>query len=204
MSALVEEIGLSTLLWFLALGSVAGLFVGAALIVRPSWVAQMGKYINRWMSTRNPYRELERWIRLDNWFYQHHRVSGGLLLAGAVWAIVFFITSFDKHRYLADLSKVIHIPPQLIAGLLDAFVLMSMLGALFAALISLLLLLRPSLLREFDQFANQWISMRCTLKPMEVSRFSLDEYVSRNTHLAGILLLFGSLYILGMLVFWLR
>lgn len=204
MSALVKEIWLSTLLWFLALGSVAGLFVGAALIVRPGWVAQMGKYTNRWISTRNPYRELERWIELDNWFYQHHRVSGGLLLAGAVWSIVFFITSFDKHRYLADLSKVIHIPTQLIAGLLDAFVLMSMLGTLFAALISLLLLLRPSLLREFDQFASQWISMRRTLKPMEMSRFSLDGYVSRNTHLAGFFLLFGSLYILGMFVFWLH
>lgn len=203
MGTLTTEIALRTLLLFLMLGSIVGLLTGAVLIMRPDWMLRLSKYTNRWVSTRQLNRKLERTVKLDRWFYRHHQASGSLTLAGALWIIGFFTIAFDKPRSLAVLSKNAVIPPALMQWLLDALVVASLTGAVFAVIISLFLLLRPSLLRGFEQGANQWLSLRRALKPLEISRSGVDEYVLGHFRLIGILLLFGSLYTLVMFAFWL-
>jgi hypothetical protein len=93
MSSPLDDIGFHVLLQLMALSSIVGLIAGAALIVRPDWLVQMGKFSNRWISTRKVDRSLEQWVNLDKWFFQHHRASGSLMLAGAAWVIGFFIFS---------------------------------------------------------------------------------------------------------------
>ena len=88
-------------------------------------------------------------------------------------------------------------------GLLDALVLCVLLGALFALFVSLFLLRRPSLLKDFEQGANQWISLRRALRPLELPREGVDEYVFKFGPQAGILLVLGSLYTLALLTIWL-
>jgi hypothetical protein len=203
-TTLIDDIGFQALLQFTALASILGLIAGALLIVHPDWLAQLGNYTNRWVSTRKVDRSLEKWISLDNWFYRHHRASGSLLLAGAVWVIGYFIISFDKPSALAVLSRGSHVPAQLLDALLETFVIMSLMGAAFSIAVGLLLLMRPALLRDLGQGGNQWLSLRKTLKPVEIPRSGVDEYVFRNGRLAGTLLLLGSIYILGGLLLSLR
>lgn len=203
MGTLTTEIALRTLLLFLMLGSIAGLLTGAVLIMRPDWMLRLSKYTNRWVSTRQLNRKLERTVNLNRWFYRHHQASGSLTLVGALWIIGFFTIAFDKPKALAALPKNAVIPPALMEGLLDALVLASLTGAVFAVIISLFMLLRPSLLRGFEQGANQWLSLRRALKPLEISHSGVDEYVFRHVRLMGVLLLFGSLYTLAGLAFWL-
>jgi hypothetical protein len=204
MAALIGDIGFHAAIQFMALASVAGLIAGAMLIVRPGWLAQLGKYSNRWVSTRKLDSSLERWVSLDKWFYQHHLLSGSLMLAGALWVLAYFLISFDSHSLAAALSGGSNYPPQLVEGWLSAFVVICMGGAIFAVAIGFALLMRPSGLHEFDQRTNRWFSLRKTLKPAEVPRAGVDEYVFAHARLAGALLLAGSLYILVGLLFTLR
>ena len=124
------------------------------------------------------------------------------VLAGAVFILYYFTVTFDKPDILANLSRNTTVSPVLIEWLLDALVLAGMIGAAFALIIGLFLLFRPSLLRKFETGANQSASLRRALKPFEVPRSGLDEYVFRNVQLAGVLLLFGSLYTLVGLTAW--
>jgi hypothetical protein len=109
----------------------------------------------------------------------------------------------DRAGIISGLAKHYKLPLPLVGGLLDALVLTVLLGALFSALISLFLLLRPSMLRDFEQGANRWVSLRRALKPMEIPRAGVDEYVLQRSRQAGILLVLGSLYVLIMLTIWL-
>ena len=204
MSALIGDIGFHAAIQFMALASVAGLVAGAVLILRPEWLAQVGKYVNRWMSTRKLDRSLERWVSVDKWFYQHRVVSGSLILAGALWVLAYFLISFDNHNLAAALAGGTRYPPQIAEGLLSAFVVVCLGGAIFAVAIAFMLLMRPGTLHDFDQGTNQWFSLRKTLKPVEIPRAGVDEYVFGNARLAGALLLVSSLYILGGLLFSLR
>ena len=190
-------------LLFLMAGSIAGLFVGVALVLRPAWLLHVSRRANQWVATREISGFLERMVKVDRWFYRHHQASGMLLLAGAAFLVYFFTTRVDKLRIIIGFYREYAIPPAFTEVLLDSAVLSILLGASFALIISLFLLIRPSMLRGFEQGANQWISLRRALKPFEISRVGVDEYVFQNFQWAGVLLLFGSLYTLAGLTIWL-
>ena len=200
--SVTDTLLLRSLLLFLMLGSVAGLLAGVALILRPEWLLRLGKFANRWVSTRHLSKSLEHPINLDYWFYRYSRVSGALLLAGAIFIIYYFITSFDKLR-TANLFKNTTLSPELMEGLLDGLVLIMLVGGVLALIVGLFLLFRPSLLRGFEQKANRSASLRRALKPLEIPRSHVDEYIFRHVQLVGVLLVLGSVYTWVGLAAWL-
>jgi hypothetical protein len=189
-----------SLFMFLMLGSVAGLFAGAALLLRPGWLLHASKLVNRWISTRKWTRVLARSIALDAWFYRYNKYCGAILLTGSIYIVYFFIAVFDKTRSLDGVFKIEAIPRVLMGGLIDGLVLIALTGAVFVAMISLFLMLRPSLLREFEFHANKKASLRKGLRPLEMHHDNLDQYVFRHQRLAGALILAGSIYTLLILV----
>lgn len=203
MDPVVESLLLRSAVIFLLVGSLAGIGVGALLLWNPFRLRALGELLNRWISTRHLDRALEQTVAIDPWFYRYRHVSGVLTLLGAAYIIYFFTAGLDKVATVAGLARHYNLSLTLVAGLLDAFVLSALAGALLAAFVSLFLLLRPSLLRDFEQGANQWVSVRRALKPMEASHAGLDEYVFRHGRKAGVMLILGSLYVLALLLTWL-
>lgn len=199
---IAESLEVNLLLVFLALACMVGLLGGALLMLRPHWVERFGRHANRWISTRRFNNTLERIIDADKWFYRHHRASGWALLGGSGWIVGYFVLFFDKYRFIPVLSRIGNVPPAMVDGMLDSFVLFILLGAVCAAIIGLFLMLRPSLLRGFEAHANHWVSTRRALRPLEVPREGADGYVLRHGQLFGLLLLGGSLFMLGMLIVW--
>lgn len=203
MNPLVESLLLRSAVLFLVVGSLAGLLVGALLLWRPHRLRAVSDILNRWISTRSMDRPLERSVTLDPWFYRYRRTSGLLILLASGYIVYFFTVSLDRAGAIIGLSKRLGWPQGLTGGLLDALVLSAFLGALLAAFVSLFLLLRPSLLRDFEQGANQWISLRRALKPLEIARHGVDENVFRYARQAGVALILCSLYVIVILTFWL-
>jgi hypothetical protein len=201
--SVINKLLFHALLLFLMVGSMAGLFVGVALVLRPAWLLHANRYANRWIDLSPIANLLDQVIKVDHWFYRHHKASGISLLAGAVVLIYLFTVRFDKFSILIGLSRKFPIPPAFVEVLLDSVVLGIMLGATASLIISMFLLIRPSMLRGFEQDANQWISMRRFLVPFELYRDGVDEYVFQNVQMTGVLLLFGSLYTLAGLTIWL-
>ena len=126
------------------------------------------------------------------------------MLGGAIFLIYFFTTSLDKLNSLAGIFRNANIPPALMDGLLDGLVLIVLVGSVLALIVGLFLLFRPSLLRDIEQKANQTASLRRALKPLEIPRASVDEYVFRNMRWVGVLLIVGSFYTLVGLAIWLN
>lgn len=202
MDPMIESLLLRSAVLFLMLGSLAGLIVGALLIRSPQRLRAISNILNRWVSTRHIDQSLERSVNLDPWFYRHRRLSGGLILVASGYILYALTLNLDRANAIIGLAQRFGLPSVLVAGLLDALVLSALLGALLAAFVSLFLLMRPSSLRDFEQVSNRWVSMRRALKPMEVRREAVDEYVFRYSRQAGILLMLGSLYVLALLATW--
>ena len=202
--AVVYPALLRALLLSMMAGSVAGLLIGAALIVRPEWVVRMSRYANRWISTRGLERVLDKSFKVDRFFYRHSRTVGAVMLAGAVYIIYFFTAGINKPGVAIGLSRRFAVPPALMEVVLNAVSYGCLAGSAFALIISLFLLIRPSKLRGFEQGANQWLSSRRGLRPLEIPRSGVDEYVLHRSQRAGVLLLAGSLYVLVMLTIWAR
>jgi hypothetical protein len=187
---------------FLLAGSMAGLAVGALLVLNPQRIRAVSHILNRWVSTRRLNQALDRSVMVDPWFYRHHRFSGALILLAAVYILYVFSVGLDGKDAVLELSRRFNMSPVIVDWLLDALALSALLGALLAAFVSLFLLLRPSMLKDFEQVSNRWVSLRQGLKPVEVQREGLDEYVFRHSRASGILIMLGSLYILALLTTW--
>lgn len=202
MNPIVESLLLRSAILFLLLGSIAGLIVGAVLLYNPHRLRAVGNILNRWISTRHLNQALDRTFEVEPWFYRHHRASAGLILLASGYILYSFSVGLDRKIAVIELSRRFSLPTSLVGGLLDALVLSTLLGVLLAVFVSLFLLLRPSLLRDFEQASNRWLSLRRALKPMEVRRDGVDEYVFRHARETGILLMLGSLYVLALLTSW--
>jgi hypothetical protein len=203
MHPLIQSWLLQSLVVFLIVGSLAGMAVGVLLLLRPEGLQRVGQKLNRWISTRHLDQAMERTINLDPWFYRYRRVGGTLIFLGAVYVLYYFTVTLERASTIGDLAGYFKLPVSLVGALLDALVLSSILGALCAALVGLFLILRPSMLRDFEQVANQWVSLRRAMKPVEIRREGVDEYVFQRARQAGILLVLGSFYVLMMLTIWL-
>lgn len=202
MNPLVQSWLQQSSILFLITGSLAGMVVGALLLLRRQNLQLASQKLNRWISTRHLDQSLERTVAVDPFFYRHRRIGGALTLLGAFYILYFFALRMDRSGMIGGLAQYFKLPAALVSALLDALTLSALLGASVAALISLFLLLRPSLLRDFEQGANRWVSLRRALKPMEVQHLGMDEYVYKHSQQTGILLVLGSLYVLASLLFW--
>ncbi len=200
----IHSILLHAFLNFLILGSIAGLIVGVMLIFRPHWLARIGLFTNQWISTRQLNRTLETTITLDPWIYRYNRLSGAATFFGALYLLYFFTVSLDKNIAVAGLSQRFHVPVSYIGSLFDPLVLIAILGATFALLISLFVFFRPSMLKDFEGKANQWISLRHALKPLEIPRSGVDALAFRHAQQVGVMLIVGSIYTLVLLTVWAR
>lgn len=187
---------------FLLIGSVSGLLVGALLIFRPQYFQAISALLNRWISTRTLDKSLERSFSLDPWLYRYRRFTGMLVMLGALFVLFYFTVQLDRAATIDGLAKHFHYYQSIVGGFLDALVLSSLLGAVCAVFVALSLMFRPSLLRGFEESANQWLSLRKALKPLEIPRDNMERYVERHTRQIGIFLLLGSLYTLVLLAYW--
>ncbi len=202
MTPLAQTWLLQSAVIFLILGSVAAIMIGGMLLFRHEQLRKVSALLDRWISTRRFDRPLEKRISLDPWFYRHSRVTGVAILAGAVFILYFFTFELERAQTVAGLVHRFSYPSALAEAMVDALVLIAFLGALSAVLVSVFILFRPSLLRGFETQANQWLSLRKSIKPLEIPRDDLERYVERHARQFGILFMLGGLYVLVLLLAW--
>jgi hypothetical protein len=194
------------LLWqdlaiFLLLGALLGMLLGLLLIFKPRLVERLNHAANRWVTTRHMNRWLDRSFSIEHWFYQHHRPTGIVIVAGATYILVYFGMLFDKANALQHLSG--RLPARLLDGLLNALVLCALVGGVVAMMVGLFMWLRPSLLRGFEEQANRWVSTRRATKVFDVPHDEVDRYVARHAQQVGWLLLLASIYLFVAMFRWL-
>jgi hypothetical protein len=107
-----------------------------------------------------------------------------------------FTVRVVRSELLADLAHMQIWPGAMRGPLLDTLVLVLLAGAVLGGIVGLFLLFRPSMLRDLEQGANQNVSLRQSLKPLEVQHANMDQLVLRNARLFGVVLLCGSIYTL--------
>jgi hypothetical protein len=194
---------LHSLLLFLLAGGFAGLVFGVMMLSRPDWIVALNIRANRWISTRKLLEPLQQPINIDRTFYRHGYWFGSLLAIGALYIIYIFTTAIGREALLESLAGMKLVPLIVQQPVLDSLVFISLAGALLGLIVSLFLILRPSMLRDLELGANANFTLRKTLKPVEIQYAALDGWVFGSARIAGVLILGGSLYSIVGLAFWL-
>lgn len=194
---------LHSLVLFLMLGSVVGLLMGVLMLWHPRWLACINNVANHWVSTRQMGRSLDKSVSIDHWFYRYGKLSGVLLIAGAIYIVYMFCVQLSRTDLLATVARLHLLSPAWQEPVTDMLAFVFIAGAILALIVGLFLLFRPSLLRDLELGANQRVPVRQTLKSVEIQYNQLDKFIFCHIKVAGVLLMSSSLYVLVGLLYWL-
>ena len=186
---LVNEMLGRAFLILVCTGSVAGLLIGAGLLFRPQWIQSLNQYFSRWVSTRKIEDHLDKPRWTERFFYRYHRAVGAVLFLGAMFILYTFLFRYNTRKISAAFAPGSW-------WLMDALVGLLLIGSVVAALVGIVMLTKPSLLRDIEASTNRWISTEGMMKLFNSMRHSSDHYILRHRKVAGAFIVVGSLYIL--------
>jgi hypothetical protein len=164
------------------------------LIFKPHVIERVNRVANHWVSMRRISQVMDRSVRMERWFYRHHRVLGFLVIVGASYMLVYLGWQLDKAAALHALGVRLN-NPHLAAVLLPALLLVARLFGALALLVGAIYWIRPSLLKGFESGSNQWLSTRRATKALDIQRGEIDQLVERHAQRIGWLLLMASNYL---------
>ncbi len=197
---LVQTLGPALYLLLLG-GGVLGVVIGILLLVDSERVMRWNYVLNRWYSTRQAMRALDRPIDLKRPFYRWHRVVGAVVFAASLYTLDVLVFGFHTSALVRALRGTAD--PALLALVLDTVRLFLIAGNIAALLAAAVLVFRPSLLKGVEVWGDRQYSGRVATKPLDIMRYQPDDFTRTRPKLVGGLLVLGSLYVvvtLGVMV----
>ncbi|MBF0425028.1 MAG: hypothetical protein HQL66_04300 [Magnetococcales bacterium] len=138
-------------------------------------------------------RPLRRPIRIERLFYRHHRFFGGF---------IFLTSAMFLLRLERFLGKELVLTPQAGRGgpiqswIWESLVLFFCLAGLFTFVFGVVLLVRPSILRAFEGWANQRFTAEALRGVARRWRGLLLQWIADHPRAMGLFLVTGSLFTL--------
>ena len=186
---------LAPVLYLLLLGgAVLGLVIGALLLIDSERVMRWNYVLNRWYSTRQAMRSLERPIDLKRPIYRWHRVVGVVVFAASLFTLDVLVFGFQTSALVRALRGMAN--PAILSLILDSARLFLIVGNVAALLAAAVLIFRPSLLKGLEGWGDRQYSGRTSTKALDIMRYQPDDFVRARPRLVGGLLVLGSAYVL--------
>ena len=185
---IIKDIAWHSTLIFLWIGSVVALLVGTGMLFAPDRTWKISEFFGRWIDTHSVEERLDRPRWMERHIYRHHRVAGALLTAGSVFVV---------YRFLFRPSKHVHF---LLSGndfgwLGDAVIALFVIGAVLGAFLGVVMMTRPSALRELEVACNQWVSTEKYHAGFNKTFFPIDSFVQKYRKVVALILIGGGAYI---------
>ena len=123
-----------------------------------------------------------------------HRLVGTLICAGALYALAVLGTAKGEAAIAKSLSTLG--PARVAAWLAESLRYILLAGNFAALLFGLVFIVRPSALKRLESWTDRSISGRKSTKTLEEMHGQVDQFVRRHPRFVGVLVFFGSIYVL--------
>lgn len=197
MNSMLSEIFFDATLLFIITGTFIALVFGLGLIFSPSLTLKLNEKINTRISLREKTKKIETQIKSEPFFYKHSNVSGLILILGSTFVLYTLIT-FNVQSLIPYLPKSISALAW--DWLLQAGHIFLYITCSFILIFGLIVLIRPSKVKNFEQAANHWISTRQRLSKMSDEINTVNKVVNTYPRIFGVFITLFSLFVLFLLL----
>lgn len=186
-----------TLLVFLLAGSAFAVLFGLGLVLRANWCLAANTAMSRWISTRRLLRALEQPRDLQRPLYRLHRVLGLLVVLGAAYTLLVLAGLRDLKPLARIFGGARHV--LVLEVYFEAARWFLVGGNAFALAVGAILVIRPSLLKGVEAWANRHYSMRAFGKFMETMIYTPDTVVAAYPRACGAIIALAGLWVFASL-----
>ena len=137
----------------LFVSGVLGVFAGLALLLMPRQLLAESTWLRGWLFEYSVSAFFNRYHAVEKLAYRHHRPIGVVMTIGAIIMLTPLLGLYDHPEVILAMNRTL--------GFLGTYavILASWMLSIFALVIGLLLLIRPSALKDFEMAANRWIEL---------------------------------------------
>lgn len=194
MNSMLSDIFFDATLLFLVIGSVIAMVFGLSLLFITEPTLRLNSKISNRISMRKATKSIETPIKVETWFYRHAKITGLVLMIGAAYVLHYLIFGFSNKAMLPYLPKLLSTTTW--EWLLQAGCLFFLITCSFILIFGLLVFIRPSQLKRFEEKANHWVSTRQAFKGMSSDIDHANRLVNRHPKIFGGVVVVVSLLVL--------
>lgn len=166
---------------------------GLLMIVMPGRMLWLNQKFDIWIDTSRWFQSLDQPHQAERIFYRHHIIMGLLIMVGAIYSLRYLWTLQQSDLLLLlpvfseqALAEWFH-------GVISLFLLV---GNGIALVVGFIVLVRPSLLKRVEVWANTWVDSGRILRRLDSRMEASNQLIARHMRLVGLLVVIGSLYIM--------
>jgi hypothetical protein len=180
------EIGLQAVEILTLIFGILGMTFSLLLLYSPAAVKNLSGVFNRSLNLDRKLAFLDKSVRTEQLFYSHPFVVGACLVAGSLFALVFFFFKLD----IVQFSRIVFGAPRTTVGvemLFEFLVLIGKTACVIGLCLGVVLLVAPQRLRRFESKMNSWFETGPLLERLEKPRDNFDTFLFRHPVFFGAL-----------------
>lgn len=197
MNTMLSEILFDASLLFIIIGTFIALILGLGLIFAPTLTLKLNNKINTRISMREKTKAIETPIKSEPFFYKHSKVSGAILVIGSIF-VLYTLETFNAYSLIPHLPK--SISPPAWEWIIQSAEIFLFISCVFILVFGLIVFIRPSLVKRFEEVANHWISTRQGFSKMSTDIDITNKLVNTYPRGFGIFIILFSLIVLFFLL----
>ena len=197
MNTMLSEILFDASYAFIIIGTFIALIFGLGLIFAPVITLKFNEKINTRFSMRKATKKIETAIKSEPFFYKHSKVSGAILVTGSLF-VLYTLATFNAYTLLPHLPK--SISPAAWEWIIESAQIFFYITCIFILIFGLIVLIRPSLVKNFEQAANHWISTRKGFSKMSADINITNKLVNAYPRIFGSFITIFALIVLFFLL----
>ena len=179
------DIGLQTVEILTLLFGVLGMAFSLLLLFSPRLTRTAGNFFNRSINVEPKISILDKDIRTETLIYGHHIIFGLCMVAGSVFAFIFFV--FDLN--ISTLANVFTVSGQyflIFEIVFHALVWIARVACILGIVLGGFLLFAPDKMRNVDQKVNVWFETRGVFNKLDQTGPELDAFLFRHPFFFGL------------------
>ena len=193
MNSMLSEIFYDASYLFIIIGTFIALILGLGLLFAPTITLRFNEKINTRFSMRKATKKIETAIKSEPLFYKYSKVSGALLVAGSLY-VLYTLNTFNAYSLIPHLPKTINAAAW--EWIIESLQIFFYVTCVFIFIFGVLVFIRPSLVKGFEQAANHWISTRRGFSKMTTDINFTNKLVGAYPRVFGAIITLFSILVL--------
>jgi hypothetical protein len=179
------DIGLHTVEILTLLFGVLGMAFSLLLLISPRLTKSAGNFFNRNINVEPRINILDKDIQTETLIYGHHVVFGLCMVAGSVFAFIFFFFNLD----ISNFASVFIVSGKyfvIFEIIFYAFAWIAKIACILGIVFGGFLLFAPDKMRNLDQKVNIWFETRGIFAKLDQTGPELDVFLFRHPFFFGL------------------
>ena len=176
----LHAVGILTLLF-----GVLGMAFSLLLLFSPRLTKSIGNFFNRNITSGSMVSLLDKDIPTEALVYSHHIIFGICLVAGSLFALIFFFFNIDVANF-ANVFLGSQKYFQTLEITITFFTWIARIGCVFGLVIGCFLLIAPRKMQAFETRLNTWFEPRTFFEKLDQSGPELDALFFRYPYFFGV------------------